>query len=346
MAMFSAAVLIKLLAPTVIIGTVLAMIAAWVWAAGELRAGRALLPPPPEREVPWGGASVLAVFLCWIVLNVGIPEAYDLARHGAARALRARPDRGPLRPFTVREKMLLIAVVNGCLVVLIPLLLKVTSRARLEHLGLSGADLGRHVDEGMRAFLLIAPVVYAINALAVQVWAPHKHPMEEMVRFDPTRDVAYLALVSGVVLAPAAEEMLFRGVIQGWLAQWFRTRAPAARSGTAGSIEVEAIDLEPESAPAAARSWWLPRAPGLVLDQPSPREAAALPVVLTSAFFALVHLPQWPAPLAIFVLSMGLGTVYQRTGSLVASFTMHALFNGFSTFILFAAVLSGDLPAP
>ena len=39
------------------------------------------------------------------------------------------------------------------------------------------------------------------------------------------------------------------------------------------------------------------------------------PVVMTSALFAAVHLPQWPAPIAIFFLSVGLGLVYQRTGS-------------------------------
>jgi membrane protease YdiL (CAAX protease family) len=68
--------------------------------------------------------------------------------------------------------------------------------------------------------------------------------------------------------------------------------------------------------------------------------------VITSAVFAAVHLPQWPAPLAIFFLSMGLGVVYRRTGSLIASFAMHALFNGFGTLMLFVAILAGRAVNP
>jgi hypothetical protein len=61
--------------------------------------------------------------------------------------------------------------------------------------------------------------------------------------------------------------------------------------------------------------------------------------VLTSLFFGFVHLPQWPAPIALFVLSISLGTVYQRTGSLIASSFMHATFNGLSTIALIGAIL-------
>ena len=51
-------------------------------------------------------------------------------------------------------------------------------------------------------------------------------------------------------------------------------------------------------------------------------------------------MPQWPAPVAIFLLSLGLGALYQRTGSLVASFVLHAAFNGFSTLTLILVALN------
>lgn len=71
------------------------------------------------------------------------------------------------------------------------------------------------------------------------------------------------------------------------------------------------------------------------------------PIVLTSTLFALVHFPQWPAPLAIFFLSLGLGYVFERSGSLIASMVMHALFNGLGTLLLFVMILigGGKLPA-
>lgn len=55
-------------------------------------------------------------------------------------------------------------------------------------------------------------------------------------------------------------------------------------------------------------------------------------IVITSVLFALIHLgatsdaPQ--ALIMLYVLSLALGYVYERTGSLVAPITMHALFNG------------------
>src|SRR5208282_4816405 len=71
-----------------------------------------------------------------------------------------------------------------------------------------------------------------------------------------------------------------------------------------------------------------------------------LPILLTSILFAAMHFPQWPAPIAITVLSMALGTVYQRTGSLLASITMHATFNGINTMLLLLVALGHHIQAP
>ena len=52
-------------------------------------------------------------------------------------------------------------------------------------------------------------------------------------------------------------------------------------------------------------------------------------VVVTSALFALVH-AAWSAP-PIFILSVGLGYAYERTGNLWVPITMHLLFNAIQT---------------
>jgi len=64
-------------------------------------------------------------------------------------------------------------------------------------------------------------------------------------------------------------------------------------------------------------------------------------ITLTSLGFAALHAPQWPAPIPLFLLALGLGVVHQRTGSLIAPICMHAIFNGFSTLMLFSATLAG-----
>ncbi|MCA1685419.1 MAG: CPBP family intramembrane metalloprotease [Planctomycetia bacterium] len=81
------------------------------------------------------------------------------------------------------------------------------------------------------------------------------------------------------------------------------------------------------------------------LPHARPQFQRILPILLTSAFFAAVHFEQMPAPLAIFPLSIALGLLYETTGSLVPSFVLHALFNGFNTTLLLGALLANPHPA-
>jgi membrane protease YdiL (CAAX protease family) len=67
------------------------------------------------------------------------------------------------------------------------------------------------------------------------------------------------------------------------------------------------------------------------LVQSAFRKATGMPwlaVLVASALFALVH-PWWSMP-AIFVLSLLIGILYERTRSLWAAIVIHALFNGYS----------------
>jgi membrane protease YdiL (CAAX protease family) len=68
--------------------------------------------------------------------------------------------------------------------------------------------------------------------------------------------------------------------------------------------------------------------------QTSLRQAGLVPnrwraIIVTSVVFAAIHggVAQWYALPSLFVLSLGLGYVFERTGSLYASMTMHGLFN-------------------
>jgi hypothetical protein len=59
-------------------------------------------------------------------------------------------------------------------------------------------------------------------------------------------------------------------------------------------------------------------------------------VITTSAIFAAIHVePAFLAPL--FVLALGLGYVYERTGNLWVTITAHALFNTAQIMLYFAA---------
>ena len=316
-----------------IIGLTFAVVRAWAWAIRRMARGQPLLPSPKIRTVPWGFGSVLLVALAFFAVQITAGSIWVSQTGGWWNGRR----------LSFTESMFLVSVANATLLVLVPLLLRLTSGARLEDLGLRRGGWGRDVRVGVVASLLIAPLVYALNLVASLVWSRSTHPLEEMIRVQFSGRTAYLAVLSAVLLAPAAEELIFRGVIQGWLTRLFTTPAGADPKPDDLSGLVESIDLGGLSAPAGRRPWLLPRMPR-PLREASRRRASSgmMPVVLTSALFALLHAEQWPAPLAIFFLSLGLGTVYQRSGSLLTSFTIHALFNGFSTLLLFTALLAGD----
>lgn len=70
--------------------------------------------------------------------------------------------------------------------------------------------------------------------------------------------------------------------------------------------------------------WFLTRVAGREIAL-----VAWVPIVVVSAAFAMIH-ALWMAP-AIFVLSLCLGYLYERTGNLWACILMHAMFNALNT---------------
>ncbi|WP_406700440.1 CPBP family intramembrane glutamic endopeptidase [Singulisphaera sp. Ch08] len=347
------------------------VIGSWSWVIWRVRNGQAILPRLLEpKPVPWGLGSVVLVVFTWLIVNVGLITIYLKVTEGVPPAVaKAGKAVGPAvtRTLGFTEQMVVTSLINGVLLLAIPVLLMLTSRARLADLGIERRRLGQQLLVGTLAFFLVSPFVYALNGLAVLIWKPESHPLEKMIRNESSMGIAELAVLSAVLLAPAAEELIFRGVIQRWLSKIFNPRpidevwfdepavpfelpplqedeSPVDRVSIVPSDRGPSLDESPflpPSSPARTRS----TSPQLDLST-DPDRVRMQPIVLTSILFALVHFPQWPAPLAIFFLSLGLGYVFERSGSLIAAMVMHALFNGLGTLLLFVMILVGGLPAP
>jgi hypothetical protein len=137
---------------------------------------------------------------------------------------------------------------------------------------------------GVVGYLAVMPV-----CLAVTMMLPRDAgDLHLLLRTLPGMSVPWklLTLLSGVVLAPLAEEVFFRGLVQSMLRRYLNS------------------------------AW--------------------LSVAIASAFFAVVHVPQWKDMPALFVLAVALGYNYERCGRLYPSILMHAVFNA----VMFAVVLS------
>jgi membrane protease YdiL (CAAX protease family) len=296
--------------------------------------------------------------------------------------------------LSLTENLAIGAFSSVVLLVLAPLVLRLTSRSPLRDLGLSFDKWWLQAVAGVIAFLAIEPVLLATQFAMTRIWESNAHPLFKMVREEFSPGVPQLAILLAVFIAPMWEEFLFRGVIQSWMVRhfewleelrfggggWIKSRSqrrppepapvlveslagtaselePAAFRATPASPEFEqdfgpSVELPPKPVPAESKDdfpnpWAAPRVepPGKPLSttpikpRGGPRPAAHAGIITTSLIFGALHFDQWPAPIAVFLLAVAIGYVYERTGSLIAAFCMHATFNGLSTLFVLGSLL-------
>ena len=327
-----------------LLSTFWSMFVAWVWLIWRLLTGQSVFPEHPmvtRGEPSWGAGTVLIVFLSYVGISVLVSMSYPLI----AGKLPAKAATLPLADIPLLHMMLLNAVVETVMLMLVPIMVSLTSAARLRDFGLGFDEWWRQAAVGVVATLIAAPPVNAIQLVATRVWTYQRHPVQEMMSKEFSLGVAGLAIVTAVVLAPMFEELLFRGLLQSWLAAQFERFAISPTIHSQEDVIVRAPTDQPP-----ADEYWEPEFENVSEAEPrSPYEApknldspptyppsrAWLAIVLTSLLFACVHVAQWPAPIALFALALVIGTVYYRTGSLIAAIAMHATFNGISTLALF-----------
>ncbi len=323
------------------------ILGAWILAIARLARGETLFPRRAVPRVPWNRSGVLLTIALYLGLQVVAGGFFAALAQG--------------REMSLFELMGATSLVNLALLVLLPLCLALLVGARAAHFGLLTSHFGQDLIQGIFAGLLFTPLVYALQLLAVQVWEPTAHPLLEMLQKDRSWPVVLLAITSAVILAPLAEEFMFRVILQGWLdKQAYRAVEPTSAEVAPMPVEAPAEPLfdnleNPWAAPSVRPIAWsdamtqpesLTAEPIEMVPPEVARTAGPLPILITSVVFAGVHFAQWPAPLPLLLLAIGLGILYRRSGGLVAPAAMHATFNGISTLLMFAAFESGAMPEP
>lgn len=350
-------------------GLISSVVGAWIWVVLRLAFGKPVLPPSTPRVVPWGPGSVLLAMLAWVAAMIAAPLAYRVAfpGHFAGRAGGAMPDPGLL--------MSLSAAQNLATLILVPAILAITAGARRRDYGVGWSGLGWQAVRGIVAYPILAPLVFGVMLASIKVFGRTTHPLEEAIQGDRTPGMAAILILAGVVLAPAAEELIFRGVLLGWLTRvalgvkglatarppaddeiryisTFEPIASPAVGSESSPIAGEVLPINPYSPPTAPTgppppAFEIVYEDGTAAGTPAGR---ALPMLLAnvavSLIFAAMHGAVWPTPIPIFFLSMGLGVLYQRTGGIIAPVALHVTFNGISTLLMFLAVGADPPQAP
>jgi membrane protease YdiL (CAAX protease family) len=267
---------------------------------------------------------VLAIGLVWLALQATLPYAFGLQRE-------AEGDQEAALTAEQAETILLAAAVaNFATVIIGGVALAVAVKADVDDLGFGLKHLRDDIRLGVHAAFAVIVPVYIVQAILSQ-WVSGRHPIEEVIRDNPEPMVIAISALTAVIAAPLGEEFFFRVLFQGWLERFWPVSRPI--------VELTAVDttmVDDRSAPPTTDHG------PLTTDSSTIRLP---PILISAAFFSLLHLG-WPAgpvrpdPIPLFLLSLMLGYVYQRTHRIWPSLIVHFCLNGMSILVLAASAIT------
>lgn len=175
---------------------------------------RRLLPLQRLRTGNWTGAVVFfTVLLFYLAAPIAISLLdsvgfYDALFDDAPPILRLALWASPLTFLLFLANLFLI--------------LFLSSRTHPSDLGLSGTRWPQNCILGYVGFLIVTPLILGLNLCVHLVFwaldfAPNVHPLVELGQKPLTIVEWGLILFQVAVAAPIMEEVVFRGVVQGWL---------------------------------------------------------------------------------------------------------------------------------
>jgi len=185
-------------------------VAVWTWYIVARLRGRDPLPRPRRWPVTWGGRQVAGVLL----VQIGLAVVFGVLAMGLGD--------DPSSAVSAEALAVTLAVHVGTVVAAV-VLLALWRRSQRRTIGLTCRHGKRQVMRGLLAYLASVPVVYGVfwtltTILQRMGIRPDPHPLEQAItRGDAGPMVVGLAIVAALVTAPLCDELVFRGVLQGWL---------------------------------------------------------------------------------------------------------------------------------
>lgn len=314
---------------------------AWVLAYSRHLRGEPLLAGD-HLPSPIGFVDIIASFICWLFCQF-VAGAVLIATNGGPAALTE------MTPQTISQLMLLGSLSQLVATVVIATFLLLRYQ-RLSVAGLRVERLAADLKIGLVGYVMIIPAVLLIQ-WGLSLLVPYEHPTLKLLTEKPTFATMAICWISAVLIAPLTEEFFFRGVLQNWL----QRLGPNAKAFQSNEILVGGYDnhenhsrVEPPLSESESESEDLnpyrspPQEFDHVVGQTRDDSPPMWPIFVTSTIFAMMHFGQGAAPVALFVLSLGLGFLYRQTSSIVPCFVVHFLLNGFSMFWFTISVIYGE----
>jgi membrane protease YdiL (CAAX protease family) len=296
-------------------------LAASGWAMVRLRVlGAPALANAPFRAHKLSIATLLGVTLLYIAASFLIEAVVNfdaLQKSGIGTAF----------------VMLFDSIAKGLAILLFLPAIAFSFEGGLDGFGLSLRKLRKGVALGILAALVILPWIIVVDAAdgGISQWIRHAeppvHPVLRELAKKPEPLARAIFISTACLFAPILEEIYFRGLLQSMIAGGTplpaapHDDAPETSDGDFGMASPEenilSYYIAPPKPPLMSRRW--------------------LAIFLVSFLFVMIHFDastlnfEVMPPLAL--LAIALGYVYERTGNLWASITLHAIFNTVSTVV-------------
>lgn len=289
--------------------------------------------PVKRRECPfWGVAEIFVMFGAMVVsgqlllLLAQQKGWYKFPEPGASLADQT--------PETLLVVLVISALANCISIALILLWMWNIDRGNIGKFGLSLNPL--MIGLGAKAAVTLLPPVLAVAALVNLLVLEYEHEVLDVLQQLGTPRVFAVLFFGTAIVTPIAEEILFRGLIQGWL-----QRLADRVVGQVEPIESDLVDgqlaIDEEKAPLSSKNADRCDSKAEVTGAMGSWEPVSYwPIFAASILFASMHMGQGAAPVPLFLLSLGLGYLYRQTGSLIPCIVVHMILNGMT---LLAAML-------
>jgi membrane protease YdiL (CAAX protease family) len=178
---------------------------------------------------------ILVVLILFLVI---LGSSYLLRHqfgHGAGK---------PDKPFTLEQNMQIIladTVMKVIVMLVATPIIMLRTGSNWRDLGVVPRQAGKDVLIGVAAFCMLAPIVYAIQAVLVQ-FQKYDHPLIKMLEATPNVGLFAMLAFSAAILAPLSEEWAFRVLLQGWLEKLCTYTGPV-RDIIVGGLQVPAAAI-------------------------------------------------------------------------------------------------------
>ncbi len=346
-----------------VVALLVGSLASWIYLIVRVRRGQPLLDTEPCAPRVWGLADLAFVAVLIVGCQILLASLY------------AHFSKGELGDSTEGHASAAVAAFaslgNIVAIALALLWLGLRFNVTPQHVGFRFNDWWRQLQIGIIATLVVLPIVYLLMAaVSIGLHSEYKHPLLDEVRRNATLSSYLMGVVTAVLLAPLAEEFLFRVMIQGWLQSWSVStprqillgapldgrRAERHAEGAEGPTGQSAEwDVEAEVVDSSNTCQSAPIDPGYGKACHANADRASnstdldksywvttppvWPSVVTGILFGLAHWGYGLSFIPLILLGVVLGLLYRATHSIWPCFIVHFALNGTSMLGLGLSIL-------